>query len=100
MSTNIRIESEKLLERKLKEAIKAKDGLCIKLLSNHFTGLPDRLCLLPGGVIFFAEIKTTKEEPSKIQKFVHSKLSKLGFNVYTIDNSLLIKKLTGDDVRY
>lgn len=92
------IESEKLLERKLKEAITAKGGLCIKLLSNHFWGLPDRLCLLPGGKMFFAEIKTTNQKRSKIQESVHLRLRQLNFNVYTIDNSLFIKKLTGDDV--
>jgi len=94
------IESEKVLERKLVNAIKAKGGLCIKLLSNHFIGLPDRLCLLPGGIIFFAEIKTTGLKPSKVQTHIHSKIAGLGFKVYTIDNSIIIKLLTGDDVRY
>ena len=92
------IESEKYLERMLVNRIKAINGLCLKLLCSHFTGLPDRMCLLPGGKIFFAEIKTTGFTPSPRQKWVKNKLSQLGFNVYIIDNSLLLKKLTGDDV--
>lgn len=94
------IESEKYLERKLVNAIKAKGGMCIKLLSTHFTGLPDRLCLLPGGIVFFAEIKTTGQKPTKIQTNVAKRLTGLGLNYYIVDTSLIINKLTGDDVRY
>ena len=90
--------SEKYLEKKLKEAIFLRDGLCIKLLSNHFTGLPDRICILPGGIIFFCEIKSTGFERSRRQAHVHKKLTQLGFNSYLIDNMEIINKLTGDDV--
>ena len=44
------IESEKKLERSLKNSVEVKlKGMCLKLLSAHITGLPDRLCLFPGG---------------------------------------------------
>ena len=56
------IESEKLLETKLKNGTEKMGGWCIKMLSTHLTGLPDRVCLFPGGIIFFAEIKTTKKK--------------------------------------
>jgi hypothetical protein len=81
------IESEKLLERKLSRKIKSLGGLSIKLLATHLTGLPDRLCLLPRGLLFFVEVKTTGKKPTKIQIAVHNKLRKLGFDVYVIDNS-------------
>ena len=90
--------SEKYLERKLKEAIFLKDGLCIKILCNSFTGFPDRMCLLPGGKIFFAEIKSTGFERSGRQALVHRKLTRLGFKSYLIDNMEIINKLTGDDI--
>lgn len=98
MKEKFRIESEKVLERKLKDAVKAKGGLCIKIWCNSFTGFPDRMCLLPGGVIFFAEIKTTNFERSGRQRIVHNQLSRLGFKSYLIDNSLIIKRLTGDEL--
>jgi hypothetical protein len=91
--------SEKYFERKLKEAVSAKGGLCIKLLSNHFLGLPDRMCLLPGGRIFFCEIKSTGFKRSGKQEWVHKKLIQLGFKSYLIDNMEIIKYLTDDDVR-
>jgi hypothetical protein len=97
MSFHSTSKSEKYFERKLKESIKKKGGLCIKLLSIHHLGLPDRMCLLPGGIIFFCEIKSTGFEPSPIQKFVAKQLTGLGFNYYIVDNIDLINKLTGDD---
>lgn len=86
------IESEKKLERKLSREVEKLGGWCIKLVCLHLTGLPDRLCLLPNGVLFFAEVKTTKQKPRKIQISVHKKLRKLGFQVYIIDTSESISK--------
>lgn len=90
-------ESEKYLERKLAERIKKKGGLCLKLLSNHFLGLPDRMCLLPGGIIYFCEIKSTGFVRSPRQALVHRKLIQLGFKSYLVDNMDIINELTGDD---
>lgn len=81
------IESEKRLERKLKNQIEKMGGWCIKLLSTHIAGLPDRICLLPKGVIFFVELKTTKQKARKIQLAIHDKIRKLGFEVYVVDTS-------------
>lgn len=86
------MSSEKLIERKLFEAIKAQGGLCIKLLSTYMIGLPDRLCLFPGARIAFVELKTTGLKPRKSQVFVHNKLRALGFRVEVIDNVEQISK--------
>lgn len=88
-----KVESEKLLEKKLKDGVEKMGGWCVKLLSTHLTGLPDRICLLPGGVLFFAEIKTTKKKAKKIQILVHHKIRKLGFEVYLIDTSVQINEI-------
>lgn len=89
----MKIESEKLLERKLRERVHAAGGWCIKLVCTHITGLPDRLCLLPGGLVFFAEIKTTGKKPRPVQIKVMQKLTRLGFTVYLIDNSGQIERV-------
>lgn len=78
--------SEKLLEKNLKDAITETGGLCLKLLSPWFTGFPDRTILMPGGRVYFAEIKTTGKKPSARQLFVHELLRKLGFIVFIIDS--------------
>ena len=81
------IEREASLESRLSAKIKNMGGWSLKLLPTFITGLPDRMCLLPGGRIFFAEIKTTGEKPRRSQLSVHRKLEELGFKVYVIDSS-------------
>lgn len=89
----IKKTSEKVIERKLVEAVKEKGGMCIKLLSDYITGLPDRLCLFPGQKAIFVELKTTGEKPRKIQVFIHNRLKALGFRVEVIDTLEGITKL-------
>lgn len=90
------IDSEKLVERTLVELIKQEKGLCIKLSSQHFIGLPDRLCLLPNRQIVFVELKTTKQKPRKIQVYVHKKIRELGFRVEVIDTVQGVKDLVNE----
>ena len=79
------IDSEKVIERKLVEAVKANDGMCIKLLCDNLLGLPDRMVLMPHSKIAFVELKTTGRKPRRIQVFMHNKLRALGFRVEVID---------------
>lgn len=81
------IESEKAIERTLVKQVQLKGGLCIKLLCEQFTGLPDRLCLFPGGKMAFVELKTTGKKPRKIQYYVHKRLQDLGYKVIVIDST-------------
>ncbi len=83
----MKIEGEKTLERKLNKAIKDLGGESIKLLATHHNGLPDRLCLLPGGIAFFAEIKTTTKKPKPIQVLVHKRIRRFNFEVFVIETS-------------
>lgn len=78
-------ESEKAVEHRLVEAVKSRGGLCIKMLCDQVAGLPDRLVLLPGMKIAFAELKTTGQKPRRIQAFMHNRLRSLGFRVEVID---------------
>ncbi len=89
----MKIESEKLLDRKMNATVKKLGGMSIKMASNHITGLPDRQYLLPNGVSFFAEIKTTGKKPTPIQLSIHKRLRALGYRVYVIDNSKFINDL-------
>lgn len=93
------MDSEKAIERKLVELVKANGGMCIKLLCDQLTGLPDRLCLFPGHKIAFVELKTTGKKPRRIQIFVHNKLRALGFRVEIIDTIIGVKQFI-DDIIY
>lgn len=93
----MKIESEKLLEKKLVKRVKEElKGWAIKLLATHITGIPDRMCLLPGGRIIFVEMKGTGLQPTKIQSRIHSRLRGLGFLVLVIDSSEKIEKFIRD----
>lgn len=78
-------DSEKVIERLLVRKIKDNGGMCIKLISDYINGLPDRMCLLPGGRIVFVELKSTGQKPRKIQLYMHGVLRSLGFRVEVID---------------
>lgn len=79
-------ESEKDIERHLVKMCKLNGGMCIKLLSFHTVGLPDRLCLFAGAKIAFVELKTAGQKIRPIQKFMHDKLQAIGFSVEVIDS--------------
>ena len=93
---NVTIDSEKAIERKLVEQVKANGGMCIKLLCDQLTGLPDRLCLFPNHRIAFVELKTTGRKPRRIQLYIHNKLRALGFRVEVIDTVERVNKFIED----
>jgi len=80
------IESEKILEKYLVSEVKSLGGWAVKLLSGLVTGLPDRLILLPGGVVAFVEVKTTGKKSSAIQQVRHKQLRALDFRVEVLDS--------------
>ncbi|HEX8314492.1 MAG TPA: VRR-NUC domain-containing protein [Flavisolibacter sp.] len=77
--------NEKLIEKKFKNGVKKKGGLAVKFTSPFFTGMPDRLVLMPGRIVHWAELKTTGKELSPRQKVVRKMLTALGFPVWVID---------------
>ena len=89
-------QSEKVIEKELSRRVEKLGGWSLKMLSVHVSGLPDRLCLFPGGAVFFAELKSTGETPTKIQLFQHRKLRSLGFRVEVLDSSKDIKSVLAD----
>jgi len=90
------MESEKLLERKLRIGVEKRGGECWKLAGGFVTGLPDRLILLPGGRAAFAEVKTTGEKPKPRQVYIIKLLLKLGFPVFVIDSEETLQKCLND----
>jgi len=77
---------EKTLEGKLVQAVRALGGIAPKLVSPGFDGMPDRLILLPGGRIAFAELKAPGKKPRPLQLRRKRQLEALGFRVYVIDH--------------
>lgn len=84
---------ERTIEEYLRDRVKAAGGRAYKFVSPGNTGVPDRMILLPGGRIIFAELKAPGKKPSPVQKLQHEKIKKLGFEVLVIDNKTAVDEL-------
>lgn len=84
---------EKGIEQKFVDEVKRINGLAIKLVSPGFSGLPDRLVLIPEGKIGFVEVKAPGKKPRRLQRSRHDQLRKLGFKVFVLDDENQIKAI-------
>ena len=78
---------EKTTEQKLTVMVKKAGGIAVKFVSPSFSGMPDRLVLLPDGLIAFVELKAPGKRPRPLQEARHRLLRSLGFKVYVIDKA-------------
>ena len=84
--------NEKLIEKKLREAVKRKGGLALKFVSPGFNGVPDRLILLPGGKVKFVEAKSDGKKPKDRQLVVIELLREMGFEVAVLNDAETLKR--------
>lgn len=76
---------EKDIEKKLRQRVEARGGRCLKWVCPGWSGVPDRIILLPGGRIHFVETKRPKDGVvSALQKKWCEWLIGLGFDCWTI----------------
>lgn len=78
--------TEKAIEKALCDAVKKKGGWAVKMVTSQVSGLPDRLCLMPGGRAVFVELKAPGKTSRKLQILIQSKIRNLGFEVLEIDS--------------
>jgi hypothetical protein len=77
--------NEHHIEAQLKKAVEASGGLCWKLVCPGTTGVPDRLCLM-GGQVVFVEVRP-------IQRRRMSQLAAHGFTALVVDSVDGIKEV-------
>ena len=58
----------------------------MKFVSPSFSGMPDRLVLLPHGVMGFVEVKAPGKKPRLLQVSRHAMLREMGFQVFVLDS--------------
>jgi hypothetical protein len=80
--------NEKVFERNLRKKVKKLGGLAIKFSSPFYTGMPDRIVFMPGGRIWFVEIKSPGKQLSPRQTIVSGELGKLGHQVQVINSQV------------
>lgn len=75
-------ESE--IEARLVRGVKTLGGVAYKFVSPGNAGVPDRLVILPGGRILFAELKADGGRLSKMQRYQIGRLRQLGAEVQEV----------------
>lgn len=76
-------ELEKDIEAKLRKTVENRGGVCLKWVCPGWSGVPDRILLLPGGRIYFVETKRPKGgRLEALQKWWKKRLENLGFWVF------------------
>lgn len=75
---------ESRVERWVTDRIRRMGGRSYKWVSPGNEGVPDRIYLLPGGRIIFAELKAEKGRLSKLQEAQIRKIRSLGFTCEVI----------------
>ena len=93
---------EKRIEQKLMMEVRRCGVMALKFVSPSYSGMPDRLILLPDGKVAFVEVKAPGKKPRPLQIKRHEMLRKLGFRVFVLDAAsdiLMILKevMEGDD---
>ena len=77
---------EKQIESHLRRGIIKMGGLALKFISPNYSGMPDRIVLLPNCRIYFVELKSKGKKATPKQMKVHGMLKKLGFEVFVLDS--------------
>lgn len=72
---------EREIEKKLRLGVINKGGECYKWTSPNNRGVPDRIVIMPGGKVYFVEVKAEDGKLSPVQKAQLRRLNKLGCRV-------------------
>ncbi len=76
---------ESKLQKKVKNSLKRKGWLVVKIMLCSQNGWPDLQCLKSGKFILI-EMKAKGEEPDPLQEYVHDLIRNHGGEVYTVDS--------------
>ena len=82
----MKILLESQIEKALVARVKKHGGCAMKFVSPGMTGVPDRLVLMPGGRIWFVELKAPGRKLSPKQVKMAKWMENFGHKVWVIDN--------------
>jgi len=84
---------ESIIERYLVKRVRECGGVALKQVWPGRRGAPDRLVIMPGGKMFFVELKAPGERAKDHQLRTHDKLRKLGVVLLVIDDKLQVDEV-------
>lgn len=95
---------ENEIERYLRRRVEAVGGQCVKFIPDFNRGWPDRIVLLPGGVLVWVELKRPKGGViAPAQHVAHEDLRRLGQHVCVVrtqeEVDRLIEEIVVDSVK-
>lgn len=73
---------EKDIESYLRKEVKKIGGKAYKFISPGNAGVPDRIIVLPGGKVFFVEMKAPGKMSTPLQKKMQHELVEFGCTVF------------------
>lgn len=85
--------TERQIENTLVSSVKSAGGACLKWASPSQRGVPDRICLLPGGRVVFAECKRPGGRLTQLQARMLERLAGLGFTAAVVDSPEAVQSL-------
>lgn len=91
---------ESTLEQSMRKYIKSLGGKAFKWVSPGEVGVPDRICILPGGRVIFVELKRPgrKNGLSERQKKIARVLEGLGCEVWCINSMEDLKERIENEI--
>lgn len=88
------IKLEREIEEQLRRMVGKHGGMCLKWSCPGWAGVPDRIILLPGGLVIFAETKRPKGgHLSALQAWWRDRLTGLGFTSVVVWNETDVNAL-------
>lgn len=76
------LTQEREIETYLRRQVEQAGGRCVKFLPDYARGFPDRIVMLPDGVLVWVETKRPRGgRLSVIQRVCHAELRRLGQRV-------------------
>lgn len=77
---------EKTLETRLRKGVERMGGLCEKFTSPGRRSVPDRLVTMPGGKVWFVEMKAPGKDATLLQALDHERRRAMGFDVRVLNS--------------
>lgn len=88
-----KIESEKIVEKYLRDEVARLGGFHRKVIYQGRDGSPDDWCFFDGGLLLIIECKTTGEKPMDNQTREMNRLMLKGQKVYVVDSKTSVDEV-------